>query len=114
MPIARLITGEWLLGLSGVASIALGVSIMLSPGPGALALVLWTGGYAIVIGVLFMGLLSIATPCCSACRLVRGRCIRAAEGEPGAVLDRRLSPARRCYEPLQAVDTPGVQWDCRQ
>jgi uncharacterized membrane protein HdeD (DUF308 family) len=52
----KAITGEWLLALSGVASIALGVMLALFPGPGALALVIWIGAYAFVFGALLIGL----------------------------------------------------------
>jgi uncharacterized membrane protein HdeD (DUF308 family) len=52
----KAITGEWLLALSGVASIALGVMLALFPGPGALALVIWIGAYAFMSGVLLIGL----------------------------------------------------------
>jgi uncharacterized membrane protein HdeD (DUF308 family) len=52
----KAITGEWLLALSGVASIALGVVLALYPGPGALALVIWIGAYAFVFGALLIGL----------------------------------------------------------
>ena len=52
----KVMTGEWLLALSGVASIVLAVVLMLFPAPGALALVLWIGGYAIVFGALLIGL----------------------------------------------------------
>ena len=52
----KVITGEWLLVLSGIASITLGVLLALFPGPGALALVLWIGAYAIVSGVLLVAL----------------------------------------------------------
>lgn len=48
----RAINHEWLLALSGIASIALGVLLMMAPGPGALALVLWIGAYALVSGTL--------------------------------------------------------------
>jgi uncharacterized membrane protein HdeD (DUF308 family) len=50
----KVITGEWLLVLAGVASVALGVLLVLFPGPGALALVLWIGAYALVAGVLLV------------------------------------------------------------
>jgi uncharacterized membrane protein HdeD (DUF308 family) len=49
----KVITNEWLLTLSGIASVIFGVLIMLFPGAGALALVLWIGAYSLVFGVLF-------------------------------------------------------------
>ena len=45
------IEGERLLGLAGAFSIAFGVVMMLFPGTGALALVLWIGAFAFVWGV---------------------------------------------------------------
>jgi uncharacterized membrane protein HdeD (DUF308 family) len=52
----KAITGEWLLALSGVASVILGVLLMIAPGPGALAVVIWIGAYAFVFGALLIGL----------------------------------------------------------
>jgi uncharacterized membrane protein HdeD (DUF308 family) len=50
----KVITGEWLLVLSGIASVALGILLVLFPGPGALAVVLWIGAYALVSGALLI------------------------------------------------------------
>jgi uncharacterized membrane protein HdeD (DUF308 family) len=52
----KVISGEWLLVLSGVLSVALGVVLALFPAPGIIALVLWIGAYAIVFGALLTGL----------------------------------------------------------
>ena len=48
------IRGEWLLALGGLASIAFGVLVAFFPGPGALAIVLWLGAFALVFGVLML------------------------------------------------------------
>jgi uncharacterized membrane protein HdeD (DUF308 family) len=45
---------EWMLGLSGVLSVGLGVLLIAAPGAGALALLWWIGGFAIVAGILMM------------------------------------------------------------
>ncbi len=52
----KIITNEWLLVLSGIASVVLGVLLMLNPGPGALVVVIWIGAYALVTGALLVGL----------------------------------------------------------
>jgi len=46
------IQNEWLLGLSGLLSIVLGLFLMFAPGAGILALLWWVGATAIVFGVL--------------------------------------------------------------
>jgi uncharacterized membrane protein HdeD (DUF308 family) len=46
------IDNEWLLILAGVASLVFGVLLFLFPGAGALALVLYIGAMAMVIGVV--------------------------------------------------------------
>jgi len=45
------IDNEWLLILGGIISVLFGVSMMLAPGAGALALVWVIGAYSVVIGV---------------------------------------------------------------
>jgi uncharacterized membrane protein HdeD (DUF308 family) len=50
------ITGEWLLILTGIASVAFGFLLLLFPGAGALAVIWWIGAYALVTGALMLGL----------------------------------------------------------
>ena len=52
----REIENEWLLGLGGLVSVIFGILIAIFPGEGALALAWIIGIYAIVFGVLFIGL----------------------------------------------------------
>ena len=48
------IENEWALGLTGVASIILGVIMIINPGAGILGLVWAIGGYAIIFGILML------------------------------------------------------------
>jgi uncharacterized membrane protein HdeD (DUF308 family) len=48
----KVMTRERWLALAGIASAALGIILILFPGPGALALVLWIGAFALIYGVL--------------------------------------------------------------
>ena len=50
------IDNEWLLILSGVISVLFGVGVVAQPGAGALALVWLIATYAIIAGVLYVGL----------------------------------------------------------
>ncbi len=52
----RTIDNEWLLGLSGLLSIAFGALLVYQPGAGALALVWVIGSYAVAFGALLLAL----------------------------------------------------------
>lgn len=48
------IANEWLLGISGLLSVILGIIFLIFPGSGALSLVFWIGSYAILSGILLI------------------------------------------------------------
>ncbi len=52
----RHIQGEWMLILSGIISVLFGIVCFWAPGVGALAIVLWLGVYAMIFGILLLGL----------------------------------------------------------
>jgi uncharacterized membrane protein HdeD (DUF308 family) len=51
----KVITGEWVLMLAGVASVAFGVLLLARPLLGALTVVLWIGAFALTSGILLTG-----------------------------------------------------------
>jgi uncharacterized membrane protein HdeD (DUF308 family) len=52
----RLVPGEWLLLLTGIASMVFGFLLMIAPIAGALVIAIWIGAYALVFGVLLVAL----------------------------------------------------------
>jgi uncharacterized membrane protein HdeD (DUF308 family) len=52
----RHLPGEWLLILTGVLSVLFGILILAAPVAGALVIVWWLGGYALVFGILLLTL----------------------------------------------------------
>ncbi len=50
----RVITGEWLMILSGILSVVLGLVLVLFPEAGAIGLIWVIGAYAILFGLLFI------------------------------------------------------------
>ena len=52
----KLITNEWLLLLMGTLSFLFGLSILIAPGVGVLAIVIWIGAYALVFGIFLLAL----------------------------------------------------------
>lgn len=50
------IDNEWLLGLAGVISIALGILMIVNPNAGAVSIMYWLGFYAAAFGFLLIGL----------------------------------------------------------
>lgn len=82
----KTIQGEWMLALSGLASIVFGAIVFFFPGAGALALVWMVSVYAIVTGALLLGL---------AVRMRSKAGPRHVPGPERRVLpERRVSPAR--------------------
>jgi uncharacterized membrane protein HdeD (DUF308 family) len=52
----KMIANEWLMVTLGVISVIFGAFILIAPGAGALAIVLWIGAYALVFGILLLAL----------------------------------------------------------
>lgn len=89
----RAIEGEWMLVLSGVASVVFGAVVFLYPGAGALALVWLVSMYAFVTGVLLLAL-AVRMRAHAGAR-APARADGSAHMQDRRVLpDRRISPAR--------------------
>jgi uncharacterized membrane protein HdeD (DUF308 family) len=52
----RVITGEWLLAMSGILSILLGALVFLYPLTGTIVLAWWVGVYALISGIVLIAL----------------------------------------------------------
>ncbi len=50
------IDNEWMLGLAGVVSIALGILMLVNPSAGAVSIIWWIGMYALFFGLLLVAL----------------------------------------------------------
>jgi uncharacterized membrane protein HdeD (DUF308 family) len=53
--IRKEVRGEWVLALAGLLAVGFGALLLLFPGAGALAVVLWIGAYALVNGAVMVG-----------------------------------------------------------
>jgi uncharacterized membrane protein HdeD (DUF308 family) len=56
LKLRQYIAGEWMLALSGVASLILGLLMVALPLVGILPVALWVGVYALIFGLLLIGL----------------------------------------------------------
>jgi uncharacterized membrane protein HdeD (DUF308 family) len=54
MRLRKHVSGEWLLALSGIASLIFGILLMVAPLTGALVMALWIGAYALIFGALLV------------------------------------------------------------
>ena len=52
----KVIAHEWLMALGGVLSVLFGIAILVQPAAGALALLWWIGGFAVLFGIVLMTL----------------------------------------------------------
>lgn len=52
----RSLADEWLLVMTGVASVGFGVLLFLAPAPGSVVLASWIGVYLVVFGILMLAL----------------------------------------------------------
>jgi uncharacterized membrane protein HdeD (DUF308 family) len=56
MKLRKHVSGEWLLAVTGIASVIFGALILFAPLVGALVLAIWIGAYAFVFGGLMIAL----------------------------------------------------------
>ena len=52
----KIITNEWVMLVMGAVSLLFGLFILYAPGAGAVAIVLWIGAYALVLGIFLLSL----------------------------------------------------------
>ena len=52
----EVLAGEWLLLISGILSVLLGVALVMFPAGGALAVALWIGASTLVLGIMWIAL----------------------------------------------------------
>ena len=52
----KVLANDWLLILIGVISVLFGLFIVIFPGAGALAIIIWIGIYAVVFGIMLFAL----------------------------------------------------------
>ena len=52
----KVINHEWLMVLGGILSVLFGIAILARPAAGALALIWWIGGFAVLFGIVLMTL----------------------------------------------------------
>jgi len=83
----KIIQREWLLGLSGIASVLFGILVFMFPVVGALSILLMVSVYALITGVLLLGIAFRARS------LARGG--TAPEHERRVNPERRITPDRR-------------------
>jgi len=54
LALRKAIVGEWLLGLAGAASVFFGLMLVVVPGLGAISVVLFSGAFACIVGVILL------------------------------------------------------------
>lgn len=83
----KVIEGEWMMAVSGIVSIVFGALVFMYPGAGALALVWLISLYAVITGMLLVGLSLRVRQLARRSQLP--------QGERRGIPDRRIAPAHR-------------------